>query len=63
VAIVLRSPQLTTIASSEARGVTVHATIDTIIATFCIIEGHELLHNDRDFDPFQRYLGLQVVED
>jgi predicted nucleic acid-binding protein len=46
----------------RARGVTVRKTIDTIIATFCIIEGHELLHCDRDFDPFERHLGLRVVK-
>jgi predicted nucleic acid-binding protein len=46
----------------RARGVTVRKTIDTIIATFCIVEGHELLHCDRDFDPFERYLGLSVVK-
>ncbi|MFZ0890366.1 MAG: PIN domain nuclease [Candidatus Binataceae bacterium] len=45
----------------RARGVTVRKTIDTIIATFCITEGHDLLHCDRDFDPFQRHLGLRVV--
>jgi predicted nucleic acid-binding protein len=45
----------------RACGVTVRATIDTIIATFCIVEGHELLHGDRDFDPFERHLGLRVV--
>jgi hypothetical protein len=43
-------------------GVTVRKTIDTIIATRCIIEsGYELLHNDRDFDGFVKHLGLQVV--
>ena len=46
----------------RARGVTVRKTIDTIIATFCIVEGHELLHCDRDFDPFERHLGLRVVK-
>lgn len=45
----------------RARGVTVRKTIDTIIATFCSAEGHELLHRDRDFDPFERHLGLRVV--
>jgi predicted nucleic acid-binding protein len=45
----------------RARGVTVRKTIDTVIATFCIVEGHELLHCDRDFDPFERHLGLRVV--
>ncbi len=45
----------------RARGVTVRTTIDTIIATFCIAEDHELLHRDRDFDPFERHLGLRVI--
>jgi len=45
----------------RARGVTVRKTIDAIIATFCITEGHELLHCDRDFDPFERHLGLRVL--
>jgi predicted nucleic acid-binding protein len=42
-------------------GVTPRSTIDTIIATFCISGGHELLHSDRDFDPFERHLGLRVI--
>ena len=45
----------------RARGVTPRSTIDTIIATFCIAQGHDLLHCDRDFDPFERHLGLHVV--
>ena len=43
------------------KGVTVRKTIDTVIATRCIESGYELLHNDRDFDPFARHLGLRVV--
>jgi predicted nucleic acid-binding protein len=42
-------------------GVTVRQTIDTVIATRCIEDGHELLHNDRDFEPFVKNLGLRVV--
>ena len=42
-------------------GVTVRKTIDTVIATRCIEGGYELLHNDRDFDPFAKHLGLRVV--
>ncbi|HEV8146087.1 MAG TPA: PIN domain nuclease [Bryobacteraceae bacterium] len=42
-------------------GVTVRKTIDTVIATRCIEDGYELLHNDRDFDPFAKHLGLRVV--
>jgi predicted nucleic acid-binding protein len=43
------------------RGITVRKTIDCMIATFCIREGHSLLHNDRDFDPFENYMGLKVI--
>lgn len=43
-------------------GVTVRKTIDTVIATRCIESGYELLHCDRDFDPFAAHLGLRVVE-
>lgn len=43
------------------RGVTVRKTIDTIVATRCIESGYDLLHNDRDFDPFAKHLGLRVV--
>lgn len=42
-------------------GITVRKTVDCLIATCCIEEGYRLLHNDRDFDPFVKYLGLQVV--
>ena len=42
-------------------GVTVRKTIDAVIATRCIESGYDLLHNDRDFDPFTRHLGLPVV--
>jgi predicted nucleic acid-binding protein len=43
------------------RGVTVRKTIDTVIATLCIESDFELLHSDRDFDPFAQHLGLRVV--
>jgi predicted nucleic acid-binding protein len=42
-------------------GVNVSKPINTLIATRCIIDGHELLYSDRDFDPFVAYLGLGVV--
>jgi predicted nucleic acid-binding protein len=42
-------------------GVTVRKTIDSVIATRCIEDGYDLLHNDRDFDPFAEHLGLRVV--
>ena len=42
-------------------GITVRKTIDCWIASFCIREGHALLHKDRDFNGFERHLGLTVV--
>jgi len=45
----------------RSRGRTVRKTIDCLIATFCIGEGHSLLHRDRDFDPFEKFLELSVV--
>ncbi|NEV60646.1 PIN domain nuclease [Thiorhodococcus minor] len=44
----------------RARGITVRKTIDVIIASYCILEGVTLLHADRDFEPIERILGLQV---
>jgi hypothetical protein len=43
------------------KGVTVRKTIDSLIATFCIVNAHELLHNDSDYDGYETYLGLRVV--
>jgi predicted nucleic acid-binding protein len=45
----------------RARGVTVRKTIDMIIGTFCVAGGHALLHEDRDFDPMERHLGLRAI--
>jgi len=42
-------------------GATIRKSADTAIATFCIEERHVLLHNDRDFDPFEKHLGLKVL--
>jgi len=42
-------------------GFTVRKTIDSLIATRCILSGYELLHNDRDFAPFEKHLGLRCV--
>ena len=43
------------------RGYTVRKTSNCWIATFCLLHGHRLLHRDRDFYPFEKVLGLQVV--
>jgi hypothetical protein len=45
----------------RAKGVTVRKTIDVIIATFCILGGHVLLHGDRDFEPMAEHLGLRTA--
>lgn len=42
----------------RGHGVTVRKTIDTLIATRCIEDGHALLYSDRDFDPFVEHLRL-----
>lgn len=46
----------------RALGITVRKTIDTLIATRCIADGHALLYSDRDFDPFVQHLGLVAAE-
>ncbi len=45
----------------RARGHTVRKTIDCLIATFCLRGQHSLLHRDRDFDAFERFLDLSVI--
>jgi predicted nucleic acid-binding protein len=45
----------------RARGITVRTTIDCLVATVCIRGKHSLLHNDRDFHAFEKYLGLKVI--
>jgi predicted nucleic acid-binding protein len=41
-------------------GVTIRKTADIIIGTFCIEHELPLLHNDKDFEPMEKYLGLLV---
>ena len=41
--------------------ITVRKIIDVIIGTFCIENQIKLLHNDHDFDPMEKHLGLEVV--
>jgi predicted nucleic acid-binding protein len=45
----------------RTRGISVRKTVDVLIASFCIIEDAPLIHDDRDFDPFERHLGLRVL--
>ena len=42
-------------------GITIRKTTDVIIGTFCIAGGHSLLHDDRDFNPMVKHLGLQIA--
>ena len=43
------------------KSITIRKTIDVIISTFCIENDLQLLHNDKDFLPFEKFLGLQSV--
>jgi predicted nucleic acid-binding protein len=40
------------------RGITIRKTIDLLIGTWCIENRRPLLHNDGDFRPMARHLGL-----
>lgn len=42
-------------------GITIHKAADLIIGTYCLEFDHQLLHNDRDFDPMVTHLGLQAA--
>ena len=42
-------------------GITVRRTLSCFIATCAIVQRHELLHSDADFDPFEAHLGLLVI--
>jgi len=44
------------------KGVTVRKTIDVIIGTFCIHHQLTLLHDDRNFDPMVKFLGLEIID-
>jgi predicted nucleic acid-binding protein len=45
----------------RTKGITVRKTIDNLIATYCLENNHELLHNDSDFDGYEQHLELQVL--
>ena len=47
--------------SMRRRGITIRKTIDMLIGTWCIENRLPLLHNDSDFRPMVRYLGLVEV--
>lgn len=41
-------------------GITVRKTIDVTIGTFCINNHLPLLHDDKDFEPMVKFLGLMT---
>jgi predicted nucleic acid-binding protein len=47
--------------SLRRRGITIRKTIDLFIGTWCIENRKPLLHNDSDFHPMVRHLGLIEV--
>jgi predicted nucleic acid-binding protein len=47
--------------SLRKRGITIRKTIDLLIATWCIENRRPLLHNDSDYRPMARHLGLIEV--
>ena len=44
----------------RARGITVHSSIDVMIAAFCIEQDYLLLHSDRDYDAIAVHRGLRL---
>lgn len=46
----------------RGHGFTIRKTINSLIATRCLLNDYELLHNDRDFLPFEKYLGLKCID-
>ena len=64
--VAMMSPQLAIKAAANyrflrGRGYTIRKNNDLIIGTYCIENGYELLHNDRDFQPMADHLGLQLA--
>ena len=47
--------------SLRRRGITIRKTIDLLIGTWCIENRRPLLHNDSDFHPMARHLGLVEI--
>lgn len=45
----------------RSRGRTVRKTADLVIGTYCIVHGHALLQEDRDFVAMAEHLGLRLA--
>lgn len=64
--VTLGGPEIVQAAAENYRrlrraGITVRKTVDTVIATRCLVDGYTLLHDDRDFDAFEAHLGLRCM--
>jgi predicted nucleic acid-binding protein len=64
--VTMMSPQLAIKAAANYRflrnrGYTIRKSNDLVIGTYCIENGYELLHNDRDFQPMADHLGLRLA--
>lgn len=47
----------------RSKGVTVCSAIDCLVATYCITHNCALLHSDRDYSHYERYLGLRIARE
>lgn len=45
----------------RASGFTVRGTIDCLLATYALVNNYHFLHNDKDFIPFEKCLGLRIA--
>ena len=45
----------------RSRGLTVRKTIDVIIGTFCVENGFQIIHYDRDFEAMAPCIGLEIL--
>jgi predicted nucleic acid-binding protein len=45
----------------RSRGITIRGPLDVAIGTYCIEQGHRLLHDDRDFTRMAEHLGLELA--
>ena len=45
----------------QSKGYTVRKSIDVMIGTFCLENNYTLLHNDKDFIPLEKELGLKSI--
>jgi len=43
------------------KGVTARKMVDVLIASFCVLNQHHLLHHDRDFDAMAAHIGLRTL--